>query len=110
MVQVDSLRGVPGEAAKWQRLLLESAVATSGPASPGALEARRDLITLLAAADRTEQALAENDLVLDHLEDSYGEMDPRLIADLEVRLGLLTELGRKKEAKAVRKRIKKLSR
>jgi tetratricopeptide (TPR) repeat protein len=110
LVQVEARRGLPAEAAKWQRLVLESVQATSGPSSPAAIEALRNLITLLAAAGHTEEALAENGSILGSLESSFGEMDPRLVRDLEVRLGLLTELGRKKEAKAVRKRIKKLSR
>jgi len=110
LVQVEALRGQPAEAAKWQRSLLEHTAATSGPSSPAVISARRDLVTLLAAAGQNDEALAENALVISAMEEAFGDRDPRLVPPLERRRELLTDLGRKKEAKAVRKRIKKLAR
>ena len=110
LVQVEALRGQPAGAAKWQRSLLEYTAATAGPSSPATVSARRDLVTLLAAAGHNEEALAENALVISAMGEAFGDRDPRLVPQLERRLELLTDLGRKKEAKAVRKRIKKQSR
>ena len=110
LVQVEALRGQPAEAAKRQRSLLENTAAAAGPSSPATTSARRDLVTLLAAAGQSEEALAENALVISAMEEAYGDRDPRLVPPLERRLELLTDLGRKKEARAVRKRIKRLSR
>jgi len=105
LVQVETLRGYPGEAAKWQRQVLDLSLADGSD-----LAARRDLVTLLAAAGELEEALAENAAILADLEAQHGATDPQLLPVLEQRLELLTRAGNKKEAKKVRKRIKKLAR
>ena len=105
LVQVEALRGRPAEAAQWQRTLLELPLA---PAD--ALAAREDLVLLLAAAGELDQALAENADVLAALEAQYGPDDRRLVPVLQQRVDLLTRAGNKKEAKKLRKRIKKLMR
>jgi hypothetical protein len=67
-------------------------------------------VVLLAASGDTSAAVAENSQLIGRLESSYGETDARLIPPLQRQLELLIDAGRKKEAKAIRKRLKKLSR
>jgi tetratricopeptide (TPR) repeat protein len=109
LVQVDVLRGHSEEASRWQRRLLAQAELTDGSSSPWVMEARRDLVLLLVAAHRNEEALAENTIVLNAMEVAYGQQDPRLVPVLEQQLDLCTRVGRKKDAKAVKKRLKKFS-
>lgn len=105
LVQVETLRGRFDEAARRQRQLLADANGETA-----ALAARRDLTTLLAAAGEYGEALAENTVVLEAAEAELGPDSPRLLKLLEQRLELLTEIGDKKQAKQVKKRIKKISR
>ena len=109
-VQVEVLRAQPAEAARRQRELIVIIDETEGPASTGALAARSDLVTLLAAAGDYDEALAVNAAVLAEMEAQYGADDPRLLPVLEQRLEVLTSAGQKKQAKKIRKRIKKLAR
>ena len=67
-------------------------------------------MTLLAAAGDYDEALAVNAAVLAEMEAQYGADDPRLLPVLEQRLEVLTSAGQKKQAKKIRKRIKKLAR
>ena len=105
LVQVETLRGRFDEAARLQWLRVESAADESA-----ALAARRDLTTLLAAAGKYGEALAENSILLEAAEAELGSDSPRLLPLLEQRLELLTRTGDKKEAKQVKKRIRKISR
>ena len=105
LVQVEALRGRPAEAAKWQRRILDLPLAQAD-----ALAAREDLVLLLAAAGELDQALAENAEILAALDAQYGPDDRRLAPVLQQRIDLLTRAGNKKEAKQVRKRLKKLTR
>jgi tetratricopeptide (TPR) repeat protein len=105
LVQVETLRGRPGEAAHWQRQLVQRSAAGAAQ-----LSARRDLATLLAAAGEDRAALVENTAVLAALEADLGSDSVRLLPLLEQRLELLTRIGDKREAKRVKKRIKKISR
>jgi tetratricopeptide (TPR) repeat protein len=106
LAQVEALRGQPASAADWQFQLLEI-VADDAEA---AAAARRDLVTLLAAAGRFDEALAENAVVLADLEAQYGPSDKRLVPILSQRLALYESAGNKKQSKKIRKRIKRLSR
>ena len=106
LAQVEALRGQPASAADWQLQLLE-VVADDAEA---AAAARRDLVTLLAAAGRYDDALAENAVVLADLEAQYGTSDKRLVPVLTQRQTLYESAGNKKQAKKIKKRIKKLSR
>jgi len=106
LAQVEALRGQPASAADWQFQLLE--IVADDPEAAAA--ARRDLVTLLAAAGRYGEALAENEVVLSDLEAQYGPSDKRLLPALSQRLELYESAGSKKQAKKIRKRIKKLSR
>jgi tetratricopeptide (TPR) repeat protein len=106
LVQVEVLRGQPASAADWQIQLLE----IMAHDSEAAAAARRDLVTLLAAAGRYDEALAENAAMLPDLEAQYGPSDKRLVPVLNQRMGLYESAGNKKQAKKIKKRIKKLSR
>jgi tetratricopeptide (TPR) repeat protein len=106
LAQVEALRGQPASAADWQAQLVEIVADDSEAAAT----AQRDLVTLLVAAGRWDEALAENAAVLAELEAQYGPSDTRLLPILNQRLELYESAGKKKEAKKVRKRIKKLSR
>ena len=110
LAQAEALRGQPGEAARRQRELIVIIDETEGPASTGALAARSDLVTLLAAAGEYDEALAVNAAVLAEMEAQYGADDPRLLPVLEQRIEVLTSAGQKKQAKKVGKRIKKMIR
>ena len=106
LAKVEALRGQPASAADWQLQLLE-VVADDAEA---AAAARRDLVTLLAAAGRYDEALAENAVALADLEAQYGTSDMRLVPVLTQRQTLYESAGNKKQAKKIKKRIKKLSR
>jgi tetratricopeptide (TPR) repeat protein len=106
LAQVEALRGQPASAADWQSQLLETLPADTDAAA----DARRNLVTLLAAAGQFDEALVENAVILADLERKYGAADSRLMPVLGQRLELLEGARRKKEAKQVRKRMKKLSR
>jgi tetratricopeptide (TPR) repeat protein len=106
LAQVEALRGQPDSAAQWQRRYLET-LPTGSAAEAGA---RVNLATLLGAAGRWDEALEENALLLADFEAEYGPSDTRLMPVLGQRLKLLEGAGQKKEAKKVRKRMKKLSR
>ncbi len=105
LVYVEVLRGRPAEAAQWQRRMLGLPLSEAD-----ASVARRNLVLLLAAAGELDQALAENADILAALEEHHGPDDLRLVPVLEQRADLLTRAGDKKEAKQVRKRLKKLTR
>ncbi len=104
MAQVEALRGQPASAADWQRRLVEALPADSR------MEAQVNLVPLLGAAGLWHEALAINGVQLAELESRHGPSDHRLLPLLGQRLELLEGAGQKKEAKKVRKRIKKLSR
>jgi tetratricopeptide (TPR) repeat protein len=106
LAQVEALRGQPTSAADWQSQLLEILPADTDAAA----DARRNLVTLLAAAGQFDEALVENAVILADLEKKYGASDSRLMPVLGQRLELLEGARRKKEAKQVRKRMKKISR
>lgn len=109
-VQVKVLRAQPAEAARRQRELIVIIDETEGPVSTGALAARIDLVTLLAAAGENDEALAVNAAVLAEMEVDFGADDPRLLPVLEQRIEVLTAAGQKKQAKKIGKRIKKMKR
>jgi tetratricopeptide (TPR) repeat protein len=105
LAQVEALRGKPGSAADWQRRLLDLVADDPGTAAV----ARRDLVTLLSAAGRYDEALTENAAMLADLEARYGSMDRLLMPVLGQRLHLYDAAGKKKQAKKIRKRMKKIS-
>jgi hypothetical protein len=105
LVRTAAMAGDAGTAADWQRRVCE---AIGEEDIERWLRAQDALAYLLAEAGRPEEALAVNTKLLARLDASWGASDPRLAPVLERQAGLLDELGRSKEAKAVRKRIKGL--
>jgi tetratricopeptide (TPR) repeat protein len=105
LVQVETLRGNFREAVHCQRQLVATA-----PTQQAEMAARRDLCLLLTAEGDYGAALTENTVVLEALERELGPDDPRLLPILEQRLDILERTGPKKEAKRVKKRIKKILR
>lgn len=102
---VTALRGDAEAAADWKALQLE-AVESITPDAPNALKIELELVSLLQAAGRFDEAAALNGRVIQSLERTYGADDPRLSLPLQRQYELLVELGRKKEAKAVKKRLR----
>jgi tetratricopeptide (TPR) repeat protein len=102
LVQVEALRGQPLEAANWQRQLIGSA----GAVDP---QMQLDLVTLLAAGGKTDEALALNAEVRSSIEAEYGAKDARLVPILGQRLNILIDAGRKKDARKISKQLKKIS-
>jgi hypothetical protein len=65
---------------------------------------------LLQAAGRLDEAVTENGLLIEALEATYGTDDAKLSLPLQRQVDLLTDLGRKKEAKALKKRLRQFER
>jgi hypothetical protein len=107
LARVNAVQGDAEGAAEWLRRELE--LIESGAAqgrTPAAV--RADLVELLAAAGRLDEAVEVNASLIAELENSYGTEDARLLPPLEQQQELLTKAKRRKEARAVKKRIKKL--
>jgi tetratricopeptide (TPR) repeat protein len=92
-------------AAHWQRLRAE-ALSTAG--GDPLIQATDGLAFLLTENGSWQDALDVNTELLTDLEAMWGERDPRLAPVIERQITLLTELGRKKEAKPLRKQLRKL--
>lgn len=108
LAQVAALRGEVEDSAHWQRLRVDTLRGLTGVDSPAVIAAQENLIGLFTAAGRLDRAATANAWLLATVEEAWGESSPRLRPILERQLDLLTELGLKKEAKAVKKRLKKL--
>ncbi len=105
LAAIETMRGDLAEAAVWQRQYADAVSAAGGDT---AVLAADGLAFLLTEDGRWSEALTVNSRLLEQLEASWGDSDPRLAPVLERQMLLLTELGRKKEAKAFRKRLAKL--
>ncbi len=111
LAMVAALRGDAATSATWKRRqldILQSLGGSLGGTSPAAAGVRGELVGLLAAAGRADQAAAENGRLISDLEAAWGATDLRLAPALEQQIELLTELGRKREAKALKKRLRTL--
>jgi tetratricopeptide (TPR) repeat protein len=102
---VTALSGDAAAAAMWKARQLE-AVQSRRADSPDTLRISVELVSLLQAAGRLEEAASLNGRLIDEVEQAYGADDPRLSLPLQRQYELLSELGRKKEAKAVKKRLR----
>jgi tetratricopeptide (TPR) repeat protein len=94
----------------WQQRKLASVRETAGSRSQSWRAGTEALIGLYVAAGRTAEAASANADLIAEIEAASGPDDRRLIAPLSRQLELLGELGRKKEAKAIKKRLRKMSR
>lgn len=102
---VMALLGDADSAASWKTRQLE-AVQSPGTDSPNTLRIGLELVSLLQAAGRLDESATLNGHLIETLEQTYGADDPRLSLPLQRQHELLSELGRKKEAKAVKKRLR----
>jgi tetratricopeptide (TPR) repeat protein len=107
MARIEALRGDADEAARWQLRYVDSLTTSSAGGGNKLLVAQSDVVALLAAAGRIEEAVANNATLIRNIEDIYGPNDPKLSLPLQRQYDLLSELGSKKEAKAVKKRLRK---
>lgn len=108
LAQVAALRGEVEDCAHWQRLWVKLQIELAGADSAAVMAAQENLIGLFTAADHPDQALTANAWLIAAQERAWGESSPRLVPALERQLDLLTQVGLKKQAKAVKKRLKKL--
>jgi len=108
LAQVAALRGEVEDCAHWQRFFVKLELELNGADSTAAMAAQENLIGLFTAADRPDQALTANAWLIAAQERAWGESSPRLVPVLERQLELLTQTGLKKQAKAMKKRLKKL--
>jgi tetratricopeptide (TPR) repeat protein len=104
LARVLALQGDTAGAASWQRRYLE-AIGTG----PKAVKAHTDLVALLSLSGNSRGAADENAKLIRELESVHGAESPKLIPALQHQQELFTELGEKKQAKAIKKRLKKLS-
>lgn len=103
---VAARRGRAAESvAAWRRV----AAATPERSAEGR-EARAELVALLAASGDRAGAAEVNAALIAELEAAWGSEDPRLLEPLRRQQELLAELGQRREAKAVKKRIRQLER
>jgi tetratricopeptide (TPR) repeat protein len=108
LAQVAALRGNVDDAAHWQRLAIDLERELSGVDSQAVMGAQENLVGLFMAAGRPDDAVVANAWLIATKEEAWGADSPRLRPILEQQLELLTAAGLKKEAKAVKKRLKKL--
>jgi len=108
LAQVAALRGEVEDCAHWQRLFVELELELNSADSSAVMAAQENLIGLFIVANRPEQALTANTWLIAVQERTWGESSPRLVPVLERQLDLLTQTGLKKQAKAMKKRLKKL--
>jgi hypothetical protein len=74
------------------------------------LRALQDRAALLTTAGRSTQAVDANAELLHRLENVRGASDQSLLPVLQPQYGLLRSLHRKKEARAIKKRLRRLER
>lgn len=108
LARVKVMQGdLPGATAV-QHDLVALLAATTGPTSKPSQTAMRGEIDLLLAQQRNSEAADANADLLAALEQVWGEDDPRLLPSLRLQYDLLKDARRKKEAKVIKKRIRKL--
>lgn len=108
LARVKVMQGdLPGATAVQQDLVSLLAAAT-GTSSKPSQTAMRGEIDLLLAQQRNSEAADANAALIAALEQAWGEDDPRLLPSLRLQYDLLKDARRKKEAKVIKKRIRKL--
>lgn len=105
LAAIDTMRGNLADAVTWQRQYADAVLAGGGDP---AIHAEDGLAFLLTEDGRWAEALTVNSALLERLEAKWGEDDLRLAPVVERQVLLLSELGRKKEAKTYRKQLGRL--
>ncbi len=108
LAQVAALRGEVEDSAHWQRLFIDLQRELKGADSAEAMTAQENLIGLFTTANQVDKAVTANAWLIAMQERAWGESSSKLRPALERQLDLLTQAGLKKDAKAVKKRLKKL--
>lgn len=106
--KVAVMRGDLAAATTLQQELVGALETLSGAAAQPTRTARRAEIDLLLAQRRNAEAADANASLIAALDAAWGSDDPRLLPSLRLQYDLLKDAHRKKEAKEIRKRIKKL--
>lgn len=108
LASVAALRGEVDDSAHWQRLFVKFQGEVAGADSAAAITAQENLVGLYTAAERLDNAVTTNAWLIAMEERAWGEDSMRLRPALERQLELLTAAGLKKQAKATKKRLKRL--
>jgi len=108
LASVAALRGEVEDSAYWQRLFIKLQQEMTGADSGAAIGAQENLVGLYIAAEHLDKAITTNNWLIAMEERAWGEDSMRLRPALELQLELLTAAGLKKQAKQVKKRLKKL--
>ncbi len=108
LARVNVMQGDLEVATGTQKRLTALLTQTTGPSSKPTQTALRAEIDLLLAQQRNVEATDTNAALISALEQAWGADDPRLLPSLRLQYDLLKDARRKKEAKAIKKRIKKL--
>lgn len=108
LARVTVMQGDLETATEVQRQLAALLTSTTGPSSEPTQTALRGEIDLLLAQQRNAEAVEANATLISALEAAWGNHDPRLLPSLRLQYDLLRDVNRKKEAKVIKKRIKKL--
>ncbi len=108
LAQVAALRGEVEDAAHWQRLFIDLQRELTGIDSAETMASQENLVGLFTTANRIDKAATANAWLIATQEQAWGESSSRLRPALERQLDLLTRAGLKKDAKAVKKRLKQL--
>ncbi len=98
---VAAMEGDADAAVRWQREVIAATPEST-------VDPRLELVSLLVAADRPADAADVNAEVISWLETSLGPEHPRLLEPLRTQQELLIELGRRSDARAVKKRVRRL--
>lgn len=108
LARVTVMQGDLESATLVQKRVVSLLTSTTGTSSQPTRTALRGEIDLLLAQKRNAEAADTNGTLISALEQSWGRDDPRLLPSLRLQYDLLKEARRKKEAKVIKKRIKKL--
>ena len=108
LASVTALQGEVDDCAHWQRLFIDFQQQVFSSDSAAAISAQENLVGLFVAAGRMDNAVIANNWLITMQEKAWGESSMRLRPALERQLELLTAAGLKKQAKQVKKRLKKL--
>ncbi len=108
LARVTVMQGDLEAATEAQKQLTALLRATTGPSSQSTRTALRAEIDLLLAQQHNSEAADVNAALISALEQAWGAEDPRLLPSLRLQYDLLKDARRKKEARVIKKRIRKL--
>lgn len=108
LARVTTMQGDLQSATSVQQDLVSLLTEMTGASSKPTQTAMRGEIDLLLAQQRNTEAADANAALIAALEQAWGEDDSRLLPSLRLQYDLLKDARRKKEAKVIKKRIKRL--